>query len=177
VIDEIQDDQLREDIEELHDEYIGNCVFYPDPERPTSMSSGDPPDDLTTPPYQNVSSPKNVSTTPQSRIPSTTPLENATATPSQQESPSTTPLENATATTSQQESPSTTPLENATFTTPGQNMSSPPETATPEAEGTEKPTLYRKTELLQTPTPSAGNDRCQTFSSFLLLLILLAVFI
>jgi hypothetical protein len=159
VIDEIQDDQLREDVEELHDEYIGNCVFYPDPERPTSMSSGDPPDDLTTPPYQNVSSQKNVSTTPQSRIPSTTPLENATAT------------------TSQQQTPSTTPLENATFTTPGQNMSSPPETATPEAEGTEKPTLYRKTELLQTPTPSAGNDRCQTFSSFLLLLILLAVFI
>ena len=147
---------------ELHERYLDNCVFYPEFEDSTSMSSVTSPDD-STPAYQNVSSTpygKNVSTTPR------------------QETPSTTPRENKTSTTPQQNTPSTTLLKNTTSSTPGRNVSSDPtETSTTEPKDTKAPSRKTKPSLpvLIIPSTTAGNERFQTVSFWLLLFLALFI--
>ena len=157
---ELYEGPLKEAILDLQDRY-DNCGFYPYAIESPGMGSGTPPVDIPTSQSMSTAPPgKNVSTTTQKEIPSTTPLmENATST-TLGKNISTTPGQNI----------STTPRENRSTTLPGMTTSQPEDTKT-------FTTLTKDVEILETPSPTGGNERCQNVPTLLLFFLLVLVHI
>jgi hypothetical protein len=155
---ELYEGPLKEAISDLEDRY-DNCGFYRSAIE--SSGSGTPPVEIPTSQSMSTAPPgKNVSTTTQKEIPSTTPLmENATSTTLGQNI-STTPGQNI----------STTPRENRSTTLPEMTTSQPEDTKT-------FTTLTKDVEILETPSPTAGNERCQNVPTLLLFFLLVLVHI
>ena len=141
---------------------------------PQQTASPTPPRNnaSTTPPETvSLTSPgNNASTTPQQKASTTAPGKNRSTTPTQEIPP--TPSDKNMSTTPEQIQPPTTLMDNTTSTTLGQNLSSKrPDVTTSLPEDT-KTLSSPTTELFETPSPTAGGERCQNFLNLIFLFFL-----
>ncbi|XP_028411265.1 uncharacterized protein LOC114533846 [Dendronephthya gigantea] len=144
VIDNLYEGYLKETLLEIQEDYVDNCVFYPDVIEPTEETGTTPT--TAAPSFQNMSSTpsvKNATTTPQQEISSIMPNANISSTP---------------------------PGQNIS-TPPGTMSSHPEDTETPTpSEKTKKVTKL----FIPPSSTTAGNEHCQYFPSMLLLAFLVA---
>ena len=174
VIDELYEGPQKEDMLQLQEKHIDNCVFYP--ENMDDLGSSTMPSDVSTPP--------DVSTSASQSMSSTSPVKNISTT-RQRKTPtqifqnaSSTPPAKTTSTTPKYEKPTSFGQENVTTTTPGQNRSTARfEITSTEEKETQRVTSFQTSkptvEEFITPSPTGVGKRCQDIPSLLLLFSLL----